>query len=605
MEDFPALASACSATLVSQERKKGFKEHRNGISLLLEGLRRLEELNAEHSSEEVESSSATETRYRRTTHTLEFISFFSLILMKVLEEKEEGASGDLLVAVKSRQAFQLMIYPYNNLFLRDAEHDINVINRLEVGRQICEMLHASYRSASRDPSLRLSVAATVAAASLSVLSLNALLYPPQESPQETETDQPLVPILEELSNLAESWVSLSRQVFQVVKMHPEDFSQRIQIKSLGWLCKALNDSVYSVAQMATRLQASDFQQEQVAGIAISAFEAAASLHATHATLCQELQAQPGLADICLFMFLPLASVALCTHDLTLFISKLLHRAHILPKIDYPPVMNSGLKAVQAACKSSVAALSLPEPLLHFLCPCEVGSKTGDYDAGPLVYSFTSPHLTLMAYVHSFRAIMSAGNDKISDEAFFTGGVANLLQVLQVIDSFPDTMEKQLHGLIRKEPKYNIFSPLKCLGAFCLQLLPSVTGRRAISQPGLKRLISLLVLGTEIDKSEEPHFIVRSLTSLLNHSDDVSANKKDKCRRKAKALSHLPCGNLKCTKVVCPWEIQKRKLCTGCRTLRYCSEACQLADWQDHKQACRLIEKERVSRLKNEMQAILP
>lgn len=36
--------------------------------------------------------------------------------------------------------------------------------------------------------------------------------------------------------------------------------------------------------------------------------------------------------------------------------------------------------------------------------------------------------------------------------------------------------------------------------------------------------------------------------------------------------------------------KKKKLCLGCRSIIYCSDACQKADWRRHKPACSMINK---------------
>ena len=54
-----------------------------------------------------------------------------------------------------------------------------------------------------------------------------------------------------------------------------------------------------------------------------------------------------------------------------------------------------------------------------------------------------------------------------------------------------------------------------------------------------------------------------------------------------------CANVRCTNLSGPSEAALRvKLCTGCRTVRYCSEACSQADWQAHRLACRLLRRQR-------------
>ena len=57
---------------------------------------------------------------------------------------------------------------------------------------------------------------------------------------------------------------------------------------------------------------------------------------------------------------------------------------------------------------------------------------------------------------------------------------------------------------------------------------------------------------------------------------------------AEALGARPCTHVRCTSLVGASEADqpRGKLCSGCRRLRYCGPACQKADWQAHKAACR-------------------
>ena len=57
---------------------------------------------------------------------------------------------------------------------------------------------------------------------------------------------------------------------------------------------------------------------------------------------------------------------------------------------------------------------------------------------------------------------------------------------------------------------------------------------------------------------------------------------------AEALATRPCANPGCATIVGPSEAAapRGKRCSGCRLVRYCGQACQLADWGAHKAACR-------------------
>jgi hypothetical protein len=64
-------------------------------------------------------------------------------------------------------------------------------------------------------------------------------------------------------------------------------------------------------------------------------------------------------------------------------------------------------------------------------------------------------------------------------------------------------------------------------------------------------------------------------------------------QQAHALGTLRCAHLGCTNLAGASEAQvKGKLCSGCRTVRFCSEACSQAAWRQHKAACKAIQQER-------------
>lgn len=56
-----------------------------------------------------------------------------------------------------------------------------------------------------------------------------------------------------------------------------------------------------------------------------------------------------------------------------------------------------------------------------------------------------------------------------------------------------------------------------------------------------------------------------------------------------ALSKLRCCNPACTNFAGSSEGQlPSKLCSGCRTVRFCCEACSRAHWPQHRRACKLV-----------------
>jgi len=57
--------------------------------------------------------------------------------------------------------------------------------------------------------------------------------------------------------------------------------------------------------------------------------------------------------------------------------------------------------------------------------------------------------------------------------------------------------------------------------------------------------------------------------------------------RAKAMATLHCGYVGCRTVVLPGH--NSKICSGCKCVKYCSEACLKADWKkNHKSACKAI-----------------
>ena len=56
---------------------------------------------------------------------------------------------------------------------------------------------------------------------------------------------------------------------------------------------------------------------------------------------------------------------------------------------------------------------------------------------------------------------------------------------------------------------------------------------------------------------------------------------------AEALATRPCAHPGCCTIVGPSEAGALggKRCSGCRLVRYCGRACQVANWKAHKAAC--------------------
>ena len=59
--------------------------------------------------------------------------------------------------------------------------------------------------------------------------------------------------------------------------------------------------------------------------------------------------------------------------------------------------------------------------------------------------------------------------------------------------------------------------------------------------------------------------------------------------RARALGSLRCGNLRCPNLAGATEAEaKSKLCTRCRSVRYCGAVCQRTDWGAHKRVCKAL-----------------
>jgi hypothetical protein len=63
-------------------------------------------------------------------------------------------------------------------------------------------------------------------------------------------------------------------------------------------------------------------------------------------------------------------------------------------------------------------------------------------------------------------------------------------------------------------------------------------------------------------------------------------------RRARALALRSCANPRCSNLGGASEAALRgRKCGGCHVVRYCGEACCRADWQAHRRACKLLQKE--------------
>jgi len=69
---------------------------------------------------------------------------------------------------------------------------------------------------------------------------------------------------------------------------------------------------------------------------------------------------------------------------------------------------------------------------------------------------------------------------------------------------------------------------------------------------------------------------------------------ERCIARAQVLATRACANLGCLSMPLKADSNgKSKLCSACMTVRYCSTACQKADWKGHKIACRALKERRM------------
>lgn len=176
-------------------------------------------------------------------------------------------------------------------------------------------------------------------------------------------------------------------------------------------------------------------------------------------------------------------------------------------------------------------------------------------------------------------------DEIAQQEYDETIRALLLQSLKVLASVPEERLQVFEAVI-KEPRCGALSYLVPWANECGKLRAVAIG----PEQGLDRLLTLVTLKLEATNDDG---ILRALVNPFTETvANINASIRDEStlRNRAAALSHLQCANLGCTTIFCPWDKTrtKGKLCNGCKTVRYCSEECQKADWKGHKRACKLI-----------------
>ena len=82
-------------------------------------------------------------------------------------------------------------------------------------------------------------------------------------------------------------------------------------------------------------------------------------------------------------------------------------------------------------------------------------------------------------------------------------------------------------------------------------------------------------------------LLDGLLKLIQVAKEADVKDATRAIARAKILAHLPCGYLGCTANDVE-NLTRPKLCSGCRTVRYCSSSCQKADWKAHKIGCKAI-----------------
>ena len=80
----------------------------------------------------------------------------------------------------------------------------------------------------------------------------------------------------------------------------------------------------------------------------------------------------------------------------------------------------------------------------------------------------------------------------------------------------------------------------------------------------------------------------SLVRFLDKKIPCDCLKDAKLRLKHLAPKTTRCMNKSCDRE--EMEVNETLLCGRCKTARYCSEACQLKDWKEHKLICKHLER---------------
>lgn len=168
-------------------------------------------------------------------------------------------------------------------------------------------------------------------------------------------------------------------------------------------------------------------------------------------------------------------------------------------------------------------------------------------------------------------------------------------MLEVIDSTAHTASKKGFSAAANSLDDDFDAVLLSVGTFIAQSSQVLKAHRFVgSEEGIASLIPVFKAAAQ--RQQEVRFMRTELESLKSLVSKLQASPLTPGQLASRALSlaTLPCSNTRCS-TSRPFGAGKTpgKLCSGCKTARYCCVECQKKEWKEHKVVCKsLAERQR-------------